>query len=316
MRGYALILLDLAFKVCQEGFTQLVAWRLLFPNAEVWPLWTLYPVPQELRNPESFRLASGSGHRPWPPRSQAGGSGHCPRPPGSPGWEWALSVTSRVLSVAALLLQGALFLAWAVPHTQPMAGTSVRGRAVAQSLQNPLVSESSQCCSLLGPPPCEPWGLGSLWTLSCISSPRLAWNVTHKLGQRRLSCLFLTPQGSVSFTAAHAMSWKPLLGLPSGPVVKTLPSRAVGIGSVPGREAKIPHASGTKKINKRRGIITNSINTFKWSTFFLKKSLKKSCYLIFGCFRHEGKFSSYFPILAWNGSLSRAYLIQGSGCIK
>ena len=285
MRGYALILLDLAFKVCQEGFTQLVAWRLLFPNAEVWPLWALYPVPHELRNPESFRLASGSGHCPWPPRS-----------PGwwdralsttsqvsnwwdralsttsrvSGWWERALSVTSRVLSVAAPLPQGALFLAWAVPHTQPMAGTPVRGRAVAQSLQNLLVSESSQCCCLLGPLPCEPWGLGSLWTLSCISSPCLAWNVTRKLGQRRLSCLFLTPQGSVSFTAAHPTSWKPLLGFPGGPVVKTLPSRAVGVGSVPGREAKIPHASGTKKINKRCGMITNSINTFKWSTFFLK----------------------------------------------
>ena len=38
MRGYALILLDLAFKVCQEGFAQLVAWGWLFPSAEVWPL--------------------------------------------------------------------------------------------------------------------------------------------------------------------------------------------------------------------------------------------------------------------------------------
>ena len=38
MRGYALILSDLAFKVCQEGFTQLVAWRLLLHSAEVQPL--------------------------------------------------------------------------------------------------------------------------------------------------------------------------------------------------------------------------------------------------------------------------------------
>ena len=34
---------------------------------------------------------------------------------------------------------------------------------------------------------------------------------------------------------------------PGGPVVKTLPSNAGGVGSIPGQGAKLPHASGTKK---------------------------------------------------------------------
>ena len=34
---------------------------------------------------------------------------------------------------------------------------------------------------------------------------------------------------------------------PGGPVVKTLPSNAGGMGSIPGRGAKIPHASPAKK---------------------------------------------------------------------
>ena len=34
---------------------------------------------------------------------------------------------------------------------------------------------------------------------------------------------------------------------PGGPVVKTLPSNAGGAGSIPGQEAKIPHASQQKK---------------------------------------------------------------------
>ena len=34
---------------------------------------------------------------------------------------------------------------------------------------------------------------------------------------------------------------------PGGPVVKTSPSNAGGVDSVPGQGAKIPHASGPKK---------------------------------------------------------------------
>ena len=38
-----------------------------------------------------------------------------------------------------------------------------------------------------------------------------------------------------------------LWDFPGGPVVKTLPSNAEGMGSIPSREAKIPHASWSKK---------------------------------------------------------------------
>ena len=36
---------------------------------------------------------------------------------------------------------------------------------------------------------------------------------------------------------------------PGGPVVKTLPSNAGAVSSIPGRAAKIPHASQPKKQN-------------------------------------------------------------------
>ena len=39
---------------------------------------------------------------------------------------------------------------------------------------------------------------------------------------------------------------------PGGPVVKTLPSNARGVGSIPGWEAKIPHASLPKNQNTQK----------------------------------------------------------------
>ena len=36
---------------------------------------------------------------------------------------------------------------------------------------------------------------------------------------------------------------------PGRPVIKTLPSNAGGVGSIPGQEAKIPHASWPKNQN-------------------------------------------------------------------
>ena len=38
-------------------------------------------------------------------------------------------------------------------------------------------------------------------------------------------------------------------GFPGGPVVKTSPSSAVDMGSIPGQGAKIPHASQPKNQN-------------------------------------------------------------------
>ena len=43
-----------------------------------------------------------------------------------------------------------------------------------------------------------------------------------------------------------------LQDFPSSPVVKTLPSNAGGLGSIPGQKAKIPHASRPKKKTKQR----------------------------------------------------------------
>ena len=79
-------------------------------------------------------------------------------------------------------------------------------------------------------------------------------------------------------------------------MVKTLPSSAVGAGS-------IPHDSGTKKQKQEKQSDKKLNKDFKMVHIFLKKVFKKSCYLIlfspiFGCFRHEGKFSFYFSILA------------------
>ena len=39
---------------------------------------------------------------------------------------------------------------------------------------------------------------------------------------------------------------------PDGPVVKTSPSNAGGVGSIPGRGAKIPHTSGPKNQNRKQ----------------------------------------------------------------
>ena len=50
-----------------------------------------------------------------------------------------------------------------------------------------------------------------------------------------------------------------------GLVVKTLPSNAGGVGLIPGKGAKIPHASWLKNqnIKSRSNIVINSIKTLK-----------------------------------------------------
>ena len=54
------------------------------------------------------------------------------------------------------------------------------------------------------------------------------------------------------------------MDFPGGPVVKTSPSAAKGVGSIPGQGAKISHASGPKNQDvNRSNIVTNSIKTLK-----------------------------------------------------
>ena len=51
-----------------------------------------------------------------------------------------------------------------------------------------------------------------------------------------------------------------LQDFPSNPVVKTLPSNAGGLGSIPGQKVKIPHASRPKKKKKNRKQKTEAIS--------------------------------------------------------
>ena len=60
-------------------------------------------------------------------------------------------------------------------------------------------------------------------------------------------------------------------------MVKTLPSKAGVVGSIPGQRAKIPRASWPKKnTENRNNIATNSINILKWSRS-KKKSYFEDC---------------------------------------
>ena len=47
---------------------------------------------------------------------------------------------------------------------------------------------------------------------------------------------------------------------PGGSVVKTSPSNAVGVGSIPGQVAKIPHASCPKNPNIKQKQYCNKFN--------------------------------------------------------
>ena len=53
---------------------------------------------------------------------------------------------------------------------------------------------------------------------------------------------------------------KELWDFPGGPVVKTSPSNAGGVGSIPGQGAKIPHASGPKNQNIKQKQYCNKFN--------------------------------------------------------
>ena len=58
-------------------------------------------------------------------------------------------------------------------------------------------------------------------------------------------------------------------------MVKTLPSNAGGVGSTPGRGAKIPHASGSKNQNIKRKQYCSKLNKDFKKMVHIKKNLKK-----------------------------------------
>ena len=69
---------------------------------------------------------------------------------------------------------------------------------------------------------------------------------------------------TINIQKAHTLG-----AFPGRPVVKTLPSNAEGVGSIPGRGAKIPHASGPKNQNIKQKQYCNKFNKD------FKKKLKK-----------------------------------------
>ena len=85
---------------------------------------------------------------------------------------------------------------------------------------------------------------------------------------------------------------------PGGPVVKTSPSNAAGVGLIPGPGAKIPHASGPKNQHIKQKQYCNKFNK-DLNFFFKKKKIiitqkrwpNSSCFIIhndvlFLCFCH------------------------------
>ena len=69
---------------------------------------------------------------------------------------------------------------------------------------------------------------------------------------------------------------KKVRDFPGGPVVKTLPPSAGGVGSIPGRGAKIPHALPPKNQNIKQKQYCNKFNKDFKNDPHPKKSLKKN----------------------------------------
>ena len=84
--------------------------------------------------------------------------------------------------------------------------------------------------------------------------------------------------------------------LPGGPVVKTSPSNAWGVGSVPGGVDNIPHASGSANQNIKQKQYCNKLNKgfTKYIAFFKKKILCQweDSSLVWASFSHLRKGGS------------------------
>ena len=66
--------------------------------------------------------------------------------------------------------------------------------------------------------------------------------------------------GTISYLLGDPLRCTHSWDFPGGPVVKTLSSNAGGAGSIPGRGAKIPHASWPKNQNIKQKQYCNKFN--------------------------------------------------------
>lgn len=103
---------------------------------------------------------------------------------------------------------------------------------------------------------------------------RLSWTCTHRCTQKTMACC----AAQVTRCSAGACTWKePLKGgtFSGSLVLKTWPSSAAGVGSIPDlwQGARIPHASWAKNQHKTEAILQKIQSRLKkWST--LKRNLK------------------------------------------
>ena len=102
-----------------------------------------------------------------------------------------------------------------------------------------------------------------------LSPKRFTINTNTSLG--------LKPQSQPQPADLKAMKMPKTGDVPGGPVVGTSPSSAGGVRSIPGRGAKIPHASRPKNQNIKQKQYCNKFNkNFKNGPHQKKKILKKN----------------------------------------
>ena len=148
-----------------------------------------------------------------------------------------------------------------------------------------------ECCQYL-----DWWWRGWWGTLNTPRENRKARSVASSTQQKVKESILLQRQ---SWSANHRSSETVMQGhsyplynkekqkthfgdFPSGPVVKTLPSRAGNAGSILGQGTKIPHASWPKNQNIKQKQCCNKVNKdFKNGPHFLKKLKKKKDTLSF-----------------------------------
>ena len=128
-----------------------------------------------------------------------------------------------------------------------------------------------------------PLGLGNSDTTLCVSH-HLVLDATSEGCFNTCLSNRGSPLGALKQTPPRDINGrkKSIRDFPGSLVIKTLPSKARSIGSVPGWGAKIPHASWPKnqkkkkqKTQNRNSIVTNSIKTLKMVHSKKKKNHNK-----------------------------------------